>query len=444
MASSLERPISWDIYEEHLNEAAWLWGNWEASLDSAVYALADVAVGPEERLLAHLDGLVLGGLPVAQKLLLPALAGDDPGGIAAAAWALVQAEDADHQDTVIGALASAQPPALTAIGRALYLSPRADVSRLVPLWNDGAPLVRAIVFDVFGPREPDWVREHIDPALRSGQPALVAAGLRAIRTLHDRALLAYVEAASQSDDIEVRLEAMRTGLAFGVKAAWDECRTFAGGIGEMCRLPLGFLATSPDPNDRAFVRGKALDADAGMHALWALGFAGDAESADVLVQAMADDKKSKVAGEAFSAITGLAIAGALAKPGETRGPDLEEVGDADPPPTVRSEDALPEPRVEKVKQWWDKERRRFLPGTRYAGGQPRSLASLRNAFMARPSWRREVTLVELVALVANLPKVNPPKVDLLGWAREQLKQVEPDKAALPGTPRVATVAWGHS
>jgi uncharacterized protein (TIGR02270 family) len=443
MPPTSSRPIPWDIYEEHLNEAAWLWGNWEKSLDSAIYALGDVVVGPEERLLAHLDGLVLGGQPVAQKLLVPALAGDDLGGIAAAAWTLVQAEDADHQDTVVDALAAAEPPAQAAIGRALYLAPRADISRLIPLFHDGAPHLRAMVLDIFGPREPDWVREHIDPAMRSGQPPLMAAGLRAIRNLRERTLLDWVAVASQSDDIEVRLESMRTGLSFAVKTAWNECRTFAGGSGEVSRLPLGLLTTSPDPNDRAFVRAKAQEADAGLHALWALGFAGDADSADVLVQAMADAEKSRVAGEAFSAITGLSIAGEMAKPGETQGPDVEEVGAEDPPPAVRTEDSLPEPQVEKVKKWWEKERRRFVPGTRYCGGQARSPASLRTAFITGASWRREVVLIELVASVANLPRVNPPKVDLKSWAREQLMQLEPAKAALPGVPRVATMAWGQ-
>jgi uncharacterized protein (TIGR02270 family) len=436
-------PIHWDIYEEHLNEAAWLWGNWQQALDSAVYALGDVAVGPEERLLAHLDGLVLGGQPVAQKLLEPALAGDDLGGIAAAAWALVQAEDADHQDVVIGALASAEPPAQASIGRALYLAPRTDVSRLIPLFNSGAPLVRAMVLDVFATREPGWVREHIEPAMRSGQPPLMAAALRAIRNLHEREHLGYVELASQSDDVEVRLEAMRTGLAFALKTAWNECRIFAGGIGEMCRLPLGLLATSLDPSDRAFVRGKAQDTDVGLHALWALGFSGDADSVDVLVHAMADEKKSRVAGEAFSAITGLAIAGELAKPGETQGPEVEEVAGEDPPPTVRAEDFLPEPRVEKVTKWWEKVRRRFVPGTRYVGGQPRSPATLRTTFLGGASWRREVLLIELTASVANLPNVKAPKVDLKAWAREQMKQLEPAQATPPGAARGATMTRGR-
>ena len=38
------RPILWDIYEEHFSEAAWLWGEWEQSLDSPLYSLGDVAI----------------------------------------------------------------------------------------------------------------------------------------------------------------------------------------------------------------------------------------------------------------------------------------------------------------------------------------------------------------------------------------------------------------
>src|SRR4051812_12513036 len=115
------RSISWDIYEEHFEEAGWLWKNWEEALDSAVYALDDVVVGPEERLIAHLDGLVLGGDPLAQRLLLPALASDDPGVVSVAVWVLVQAEETDHQDIVIATLTSAKPRVRSAAARALSL-----------------------------------------------------------------------------------------------------------------------------------------------------------------------------------------------------------------------------------------------------------------------------------------------------------------------------------
>ena len=65
--------ILWDILEEHLNEAAFLWGQWERSLRSPRYVLREVMDGPEERLLAHVEGLCEGGLPVVERLLLPAL-----------------------------------------------------------------------------------------------------------------------------------------------------------------------------------------------------------------------------------------------------------------------------------------------------------------------------------------------------------------------------------
>jgi hypothetical protein len=50
--------------------------------------------GPEERLRAYLDGLVLGGPKVAEKLLIPG--GDDPGAAFAAAFALAKSPSGEH------------------------------------------------------------------------------------------------------------------------------------------------------------------------------------------------------------------------------------------------------------------------------------------------------------------------------------------------------------
>jgi uncharacterized protein (TIGR02270 family) len=166
------------------------------------------------------------------------------------------------------------------------------------------------------------------------------------------------------------------------------------------------------------VRGKVADPDVGRHALWALGFAGDVESADVLLQLMPAAEVAKVAGEAFSFMTGLAIAGAFAKPGETQGPDAVEVAEDDPPPAVKAEDFLPEPQVEAVKKWWDKERARFRPGMRYVEGQPRAADTLRAALTTAATWRREVLMI-----VLGTEKVGPPKLETKTWARDQLKQL---------------------
>jgi uncharacterized protein (TIGR02270 family) len=404
----------WDIYEEHLDEAAWLWGEWESSLDSSVYSIADVAVGPEERLLAHLDGLVLGGAKVAEKLLLPALAGEEPGMVAAAAWALVQAEDADHQDKVIETLV-AGAPAATAIGRALQLAPNADISRLIPHWEKGSPALRALIIDIFTPREPEWVRQRTQAALLSGKLALVSAGLRAVRSLRDEVFKDHVQLSMQLDDPTGLRAALSAGLCLGMTITWDVCRMAADANDDSCRFPLGLLAGSPDPHDRAAVRAKVAEPEVAPHALWALGFSGDLEAADMLVASL--DNHGKVAAEALSAITGLAVDGPYRKPGETHGPDEPEVGIDDPPPEVRPEDPLPEPHVEAIRKWWAKERERFKPGMRYLYGQPRAPEVLRAALLGAPTWRRDFFALELAATKAA------PTVDLRGWAKDQLKQL---------------------
>jgi len=419
MAPVVAHSVRWDIYDDHLSEAAWLWGEWEGSLDSAVYALDDVIVGPEERLLAHLDGLVLGGAAVAEKLLLPALASDDRGQVAAAAWVLVQAEHGDRQDAVVASLAVAEPPARAAIARALSLCPRADLSRLVPLWNTGSAPVRAIVLEAFGPREPDWLRERLGPALSSGEPSLCAAGLRAVRNFADRNFLGQVQDALQSNDPTVRQEAVTAGIRLGSKEAWGACRRAASDPEKTGRVLLGLLATSADPNDRNFVRGLAHVPALTKDVLWALGFAGDLESAEALVGALGDEETAKIAGDSLSAITGLAIAGHLARKGEPGGPGGAEVADDDPPPVVRSEDFLPLPDGKAVENWWSKERSRFRSGMRYLQGQPRDSRTLLAALTTTSTWRRGVLWLELGNVVAH-----PPALDLRTWAREQRRQLE--------------------
>jgi uncharacterized protein (TIGR02270 family) len=418
MALLPSRPLRWDIYQEHFSEAAWLWGQWSAALDSPLYSLDEVAAGLEERLLAHLDGLVLGGLPVAEELLLPALAGEDLGEVAAAAWTLLQAEEADHQDAVIDRLAGADPPVQAAIWRALSLSPRADISRLLPLWHEGSPATQAGVLDIFAPREPDWVRERLDPAFRSGDPQLVAAGLRVVRSSRNRDFLEHVRLALGHPHPEVQREAMTAGLALGLKETWALCRSLALGQGAACRLALGLLSVSPDVKDRAIVAQRLSDPEIREHAVWALGFCADVKAVDLLVQAMSDPTVAKLAGEAFTAVTGASITGDLARAGEPTSPEVEEVHDEDPAPAALPADLLREPHAENVAKWWSKARSKYHPVIRYLQGQPRTTDALRAALSSAPTWRREILWTELAVSL-----VSPPKCDLWDWARNQLKQL---------------------
>ena len=412
--TSAQRPILWDIYEEHLDEAAFLWGQWERAMVAANQTLDDVIAGPEERLLAHLDGLVLGGRRVAEKLLIPALGDEDEGKVFAGTWALVQAEDADHLDLIVQRLPKAEPPAFAALARALELSTRRDLpARLGKLWETSDARVQGALLDILAPRDPAWAGLRLESCLAASAPALQAAALRALRWRMDPAAGQYVYQALGAQDGAVRQEAIATGYAMRMPAVLDACRREAPTTEDSCRLPLALLALGGVPADRQLVLSRLAVAEAQRHAIWALGFLGDVETADMLVAMLDDEAKARVAGESLSTITGLVIDGPMAQPGVTRGPGVEDVAPEDPVPEALPEDLLRMPAAAAVRKWLQGARGHFQPGARYLCGAPWSEGALRAGLGKVATWRRGVLALEAVA------KGRGSLVNVRSWGRGQ-------------------------
>ena len=80
-----------DIHAEHLDEAEFLWSQWERAQMSLAVSALDVALGVEDRLRAHIDGLTVGGVDAARELLWPALddGAAEPARVGSAALALM-------------------------------------------------------------------------------------------------------------------------------------------------------------------------------------------------------------------------------------------------------------------------------------------------------------------------------------------------------------------
>ena len=148
--------ILWDVVEEHLDEAAFLWTQWERGLQSPLYKLHELRDRVEERMLAHLDGLVVGGEAVAQRLLYPALT-EGLGGIAfAAAMALLLSGRPEAEEAVCSALATAAPPQREEIIRALCLCPSPSrQARLLGLISGEVPPARSAAARILGFQQVD-------------------------------------------------------------------------------------------------------------------------------------------------------------------------------------------------------------------------------------------------------------------------------------------------
>jgi uncharacterized protein (TIGR02270 family) len=101
------------------------------------------------------------------------------------------------------------------------------------------------------------------------------------------------------------------------------------------------------------------------------GIVGDVTYVPWLIGNMSDGQTARLAGEAFSLITGtdLALLDLERKP-----PENFESGPNDDPDDSNVEmdpdDGLPWPDAAKIKDWWAKNSNRFTPGQRYFMGAP--------------------------------------------------------------------------
>ncbi|RKH49248.1 TIGR02270 family protein, partial [Corallococcus llansteffanensis] len=383
-----------DVYEEHLDEAAFLWTQWERALAAPDRTLADTET-VEERLLAHLDALVVGGAPVAEALLLPALESEEPTRLSAALWALLAQPDVLKTSTMEALLGTLPGELRSAAQRALELSGRRDLPGVVlQPWQgmQEAPFV-ALALDVLAFR-----REVSRPPLeRLSHPdgQVVAAALRGLWPLPPEVEALWLARLLKDPRPGVADAALEAGLVSGAGAAWEACRARVTGAARAARLPMVVLALGGERRDLELLVGLLGREDARADALWALGFSGRREAAEACLELMGERRVAPLAAEAFSAITGLEWAGPYVLPREEPEelPPLVEDLSQDLEP--RPEDALPVPAQPAVAAWWKEARQRFSEGKRYLWGREFGPDVLLDALEQGPMWRRPVLALEL-------------------------------------------------
>lgn len=396
MAKHTVRLLHWDLYEIHLEEAAFRWSQWEKALDAPDFTLEEVEE-LEEQAAAHLDALVLGGEPVARKLLEPALAAEEPELIVAAALALLGGEEPPGAAAVLAALPTAEPPALAALQRALELAPTVPAELPLLLKKEDSPAeLRAVVLDTLG-AQALATAPLCTPFLTHPEPQVAAAALRAACRARLPLEPAVLQRALDSGEPALRDAALVAGLMAGHRSAWAACQSATGSHEPGGRLPLLLLGMGGEERDVKRLLELLQDTKLHPDVLWALGFSGRVAAADVCVELMREKPVAALAGEAFSAITGLRIAEQYAVPDEEADekiPPLEEEDlNADLAPSP--EDALPLPQPDQVAAWWQESRRHLDARQRYLSGQPFTPLALLNALVSAPMRRRHALALEL-------------------------------------------------
>jgi len=394
-----ERRLCWEIYEEHLDEAAFRWSQWEKALDSPDYVLVEVAE-LEELIASHVDGLVLGGERVAQRLLEPALAADEAERLVAAALALLNGEEPPGPAAVLATLPHAKPPALASLRRALELAAPPGLLADLPslLKKEGAvPELLALVLDTLSTNG-RLTGPLCMPFLTHPEPQVAAAALLSASRAHLPLDPGVLQRALASVEPRLRDSAIVAGLLGNHRSAWVACQAAAESRASGCRLPLLLLGMSGDERDTKRLLDLLSDDALQPDVLWALGFTGRVAAAEACLKLMQQEHVAALAGESFSAITGLRIKGRYAT--ERRKPEAEEPialeqDELDADLVPKPEDALPLPQADAVTSWWQEARSRLDARQRYLEGQPFTPQVLLDALATAPMRRRHALALEL-------------------------------------------------
>ncbi|MGC4120064.1 MAG: hypothetical protein QM765_36890 [Myxococcales bacterium] len=220
--------LALELAAEHLEEAAFLFQQWEASLRAPHYTLPEIQAGPEARLLAHLDGLVLGGPAVADSLLVPGLEEDDPGRVFAAAFALAAAEPKPRLDPVAAVLAKDDPVQCASIRRALSAAPIVSLEEelLARFAAGGAPM-RGHLLAVLGELRVD-PEAPLDALASADEPAVRRLGLSLAARFPHRLNPLHLARGFASPDPTVRCAAVETGLVVALQGALESLQQVLG------------------------------------------------------------------------------------------------------------------------------------------------------------------------------------------------------------------------
>ena len=366
-----------DIIEEHLEEADFLSQQRRNALGDRVYDLGRLA-DLEERLLAHLDGLLLAEGD-AWTLLKPKLTEGECGEAFAAAFVSLASGEAGYRDELMKALDQAKGPVFEGITEAFRHSPSVEVEQILRSQLGGAnPRVRAIALDVLSFRRAALDTKQLELFLLDKDPLVVAAAVTAVGRLRVRPLVSRVEGLLGSENPLVRSAAMRAVLLVGSGDALAHCRTAVKDKTEDSTDALILIGLTGQVDDARLLVEALNQPEVGRVAMTALGWLGYASTVDALVPLASDPKLSRLAGEAIARITGLDLekeqlvatapppsttkAAADSKPQEGANDEDEFVDDPD--------EGLPWPDSAKLASWWKTNVVRFSKTTRNRQGQP--------------------------------------------------------------------------
>jgi uncharacterized protein (TIGR02270 family) len=393
----------WDLVQESLEEAAFLWKRWEADLLSLTRNLSEVGSWTEDRLQGALDGVRVARQADAPRgvvgLTRPAIEGEDPGQLTICAHLLSAGCGPEAVAGLADVVREAVGPRLWSMIRgieaaeldATFAPVRAVLSTSGP--EHLAALCRLKAFRRSLPGD------EIAEAFSSGEPRVQVEALRVLRHSKDDSAGKYVTAGLKSDSTPVRKAAIECGVRQRQASAWETARKLVHERNPEAEPFLSLLACVGSPEDGQLVIAALREPALQRSGLFALAYIGTPEAVEICLTAMRDPKLARGAGEVYCAITGADL-----QRDHLTAPEPDEAGDSLPALDADDLDAdlvpapielWPLPDESRVRGHWEAIASRYARGVRHFLGKPVNLDVLVGAIESGPMLRRPDLITEL-------------------------------------------------
>lgn len=423
--------ILWDVIKEHLDEAVFHFEQWQRGLSSPVFVLDQITDGFEDRIEQHITGFLKAGAPAAERLLYPELEEmTSPTLTTIAALVLLRLSQRNMLYELLDFLSSSQDAVQrNAIIRAMTLNedPRFETILREAYTSARSPREKAMLLEVFA-------EVHLDPAellgdcFDTGFTGLDVAAIKVAGSTGRRDVVSAIERNLYVDNAVLKSAAMEAGLFLGSSAAFSVCRELAKAGGAQSGRAMLFVAMLGSVEDHRIIHDHLDNSAMREAALFALGFTGRVESAELCLQYLErhDKRTAKLAAEAFGAITGfsrLTLELYQAEPEDDDDDDIternkqaaleqddleidEDITERDGAPTLEQDDLdaelvpdgtddllLLDPYA--MASWYERKRDTLSRETRYLAGKTYCASEVASALRTFPMRRRHELALEL-------------------------------------------------
>jgi uncharacterized protein (TIGR02270 family) len=390
-----EPAIVYEVVTQHAEDASFLWLLRHAAVSRPDYSLANLSK-LDSRVEAHLDGLRIAG-ESGWRVVQETLSFEGSCDLFAAGSFAFESGNQDWIDLVLES--AAEKPAtisgvISALGWLVYEQAQPHIQTLV---SSPLPIQRAIGIAASAIRRVDPGVILVE-AISDSDPSVRARALRAVGELGRVDLLPRMRGGLTDSDQSARFAAAWSVILLSPNLdALAALRTIAESPGQFSVKALQMAIRRMD-----LVGAKAWQAwfsrrKEGLRmAITAAGAIGDPDHVSWLTEQMKIPSLARVAGEAFTMITGIDLAYVDL---EKNAPEGFEAGPTDNPEDenvdMDPDQHLPWPDPALVQKWWANNQSRFQKGTRYLLGKPMSIEWLRQVLRIGRQRQRVAAALEL-------------------------------------------------